>query len=67
MFYLCWRVRALAYLALLDDSYPPFGDGPYSAGIDVADPAVPRDRLSVAFRLFFALPQFIVLVFVQFH
>ena len=26
-FYLRWRVRALAYLMLLEDRYPPFGDG----------------------------------------
>jgi hypothetical protein len=28
-FYLRWRVRAVAYLMLLQDPYPPFGDGPY--------------------------------------
>ncbi|HEU0013849.1 MAG TPA: DUF4389 domain-containing protein [Longimicrobium sp.] len=28
-FYLQWRVRAVAYTALLRDEYPPFGDGPY--------------------------------------
>ncbi|MDH4066433.1 MAG: DUF4389 domain-containing protein, partial [Acidobacteriota bacterium] len=27
-FYLRWRVRALAYLMLLEDAYPPFGDAP---------------------------------------
>ena len=25
-FYIRWRVRALAYLMLLEDQYPPFGD-----------------------------------------
>src|SRR5438093_4595588 len=28
-FYLRWRVRALSYLMLLEDEYPPFGDNPY--------------------------------------
>ena len=37
--YLRWRVRALAYVMLLEDAYPPFGDGPYPAIIDVADPS----------------------------
>jgi hypothetical protein len=63
-FYLRWRVRALAYLMLLADAYPPFGDAPYPAAIDIADPLEPRDRLSVAFRLVLAIPHFIVLVFV---
>src|SRR5262247_1025104 len=26
-FFLRWRVRAIAYLMLLEDAYPPFGDG----------------------------------------
>jgi hypothetical protein len=63
-FYLRWRVRALSYLMLLEDPYPPFGDGAYPASIEVADPAGPRNRLSVGFRLFLAIPHFIVLVFV---
>jgi hypothetical protein len=63
-FYLRWRVRALAYFMLLEDPYPPFGDGPYPASIDVPDVVAPRDRLSVGFRLLLAIPQFIVLFFV---
>jgi hypothetical protein len=63
-FYLRWRVRALAYLMLLEDPYPPFGDAPYPASIEIVDPAAPRDRLTVGLRLFFAIPHFIVLVFV---
>ena len=62
--YLRWRTRALAYLMLLEDPYPPFGDGPYPASFEIADPAGPRDRLTVAFRLLLAIPHFIVLVFV---
>jgi hypothetical protein len=63
-FYLRWRVRALAYFLLLEDAYPPFGDAPYPASIQLVDPAVPRDRLTVAFRLILAIPHFIVLFFV---
>ena len=63
-FYLRWRARALAYLMLLEDLYPPFGDGPYPVTLDIADPAGPRDRLSVAFRLIMAIPHFIVLAFI---
>jgi hypothetical protein len=63
-FYLRWRVRALSYLMLLEDPYPPFGDAPYPASIEIADPAGPRNRLTVGFRLFLAIPHFIVLVFV---
>jgi hypothetical protein len=62
-FYLRWRVRALAYLMLLEDEYPPFGDNPYPAAIEIVDPTGPRDRLSVGLRLLLAIPHFIVLVF----
>ena len=55
-FYLRWRVRALAYLMLLVDPYPPFGDMPYPASIDIVDPIGPRNRLTVAVRLFLAIP-----------
>jgi Domain of unknown function (DUF4389) len=63
MFYLRWRVRALAYLMLLEDPYPPFGDAPYPASIDVVDPQTSRDRLTVGLRLILAIPHFVVLVF----
>jgi hypothetical protein len=63
-FYLRWRVRALAYFMLLEDPYPPFGDGPYPASIEIADPAGPRDRLTVALRLLLAIPHYIVLFFI---
>src|SRR5215471_9831242 len=46
-FYLRWRVRALAYFMLLLDPYPPFGDAPYPAALEIVDPAEPRDRLTV--------------------
>jgi hypothetical protein len=63
-FYLRWRVRALAYVMLLEDAYPPFGDLPYPASIDIADPAEPRDRLSVGIRLVLAIPHVLALIFV---
>jgi hypothetical protein len=56
-FYLRWRVRAVAYLTLLRDEYPPFGDGPYPATLILPAPAGDRDRITVAFRLILALPQ----------
>ena len=62
-FYLRWRMRAVAYLMLLEDAYPPFGDAPYPASIDIVDPPV-RSRLTVALRLLLALPHLFVLAFV---
>ena len=61
-FYMRWRVRALAYLMLLEDPYPPFGDAPYPASLTIVDPIGPRDRVTVGFRLFLGIPHFIVLV-----
>jgi hypothetical protein len=61
-FYLRWKVRAVAYMMLLEDQYPPFGDLAYPATVTIVDPGA-RDRLSVAFRLLIALPHFILLVF----
>lgn len=63
-FYLRWRARVLAYCMLLADPYPPFGDGSYPVSIEVVDPAGPRDRVSVGFRILLAIPQLIVLTFV---
>src|SRR2546430_52468 len=55
-FYMRWRVRAIAYLMLLEDEYPPFGDAPYPASIEIVDPAGPRNRLTVGFRILLAIP-----------
>jgi hypothetical protein len=63
-FYMRWRVRALAYLMLLEDVYPPFGDAPYPASILIGDPVGPRNRLTVFVRLILAIPHCIALVFV---
>jgi Domain of unknown function (DUF4389) len=63
-YFMRWRVRALAYVMLLEDEYPPFGDAPYPASIEIGDPAGPRDRLTVALRLFMVIPHAVVLSFV---
>jgi hypothetical protein len=60
-FYLRWRVRAVAYLTLLRDEYPPFGEGEYPVTMALPIPSAARDRLSVAFRPILALPHLIVL------
>ncbi len=65
-FYLRWRVRAVAYMMLLEDRYPPFGDQEYPATLTLTDPAAPRDRLTVGFRIILAIPHFIVLFFLVF-
>jgi hypothetical protein len=64
LFYLRWRTRALAYMALFVDPYPPFGDEPYPASIEVREPAQPRDRATIAVRLILAIPHLVVLFFV---
>lgn len=60
-FYLRWRLKAVAYLTLLRDEYPPFGDGDYPANLDLSRPSEPRDQLTVAFRALLAIPHFIAL------
>jgi hypothetical protein len=60
LFYLRWRVRALAYLMLLEDAYPPFGDAVYPAAFAFEEVERPRNRLTVGFRLLLAIPHFIV-------
>jgi hypothetical protein len=60
-YYLRWRVRAIAYMALLRDEYPPFGDGDYPAALVLSEPDSERDRLSVLFRLILAIPHLIIL------
>jgi hypothetical protein len=62
LYYLRWRTRAVAYMALFVDSYPPFGDGPYPATIAVTEPTV-RDRATVAVRLVLAVPHLVALFF----
>jgi hypothetical protein len=59
-FYLRWRVRALAYLMLLGDRYPPFGDAAYPASLTFVDAERVRNRLTVGFRLILIIPHMIV-------
>jgi hypothetical protein len=54
-------VAAVAYLTLLRDEYPPFGEGPYGAVLTLSPPDTTRDRVTVAFRIFLALPHIFVL------
>jgi hypothetical protein len=59
-FYLRWRVRAAAYIALLRDEYPPFGEGEYPVQLELPDTGVARDRWSVGFRILLALPHLVM-------
>jgi hypothetical protein len=63
VFYLRWRSRAVAYMALLRDEYPPFGDGAYAVQLGVGEFPEARNRWSVALRLFYLIPHIIVLFF----
>jgi hypothetical protein len=63
LYYLRWRTRALAYMALFVDPYPPFGDEPYPATIEVGEPAQPRDSATIAVRLILVLPHAFLLFF----
>jgi hypothetical protein len=64
-FYLRWRVRATAYVTLLRDEYPPFGDAPYPAALIMDSQDGARDRVSVAFRIFLILPHLVALCFLS--
>ena len=60
-YYLRWRVRAVAYLMLLRDEYPPFGDGDYPVSLRLTESLQSRDRVTVALRPLLAVPHFVVL------
>jgi hypothetical protein len=62
-FYLRWRVRAVAYMALLRDEYPPFGDEDYPVALQIRPPDGDRDRLTVAFRIILVIPHLIAIWF----
>lgn len=60
-YYLRWRVRAITYVMMLRDEYPPFGDGTYPAELALPEPRSSRDRVTVFFRLLLAIPHLIIL------
>ncbi len=62
LMYMRWRANAYAYMALLRDEYPPFGDGEYPVLFNV-DYWPQRERLSVAFRLILSIPHSAILFF----
>jgi hypothetical protein len=65
MLVLRWRARAFAYVMLLVDEYPPFGDGPYPVTLTLVDPPPEaRNRLTVGLRLLLVVPHAIALFFV---
>ena len=64
-YYMRWLVRASAYLSLLRDEYPPFGDGPYPTTWQISNPDGERDRLSVGLRIIYLIPHAVVLFFVN--
>ena len=59
--YLCWRARVMAYACFLRDEYPPFGDGPYPAQLELPQPPANRDFKSVLLRPLLLVPHLIVL------
>jgi len=59
--YLRWRARVMAYACFLRDEYPPFGDGPYPASVELPDEPADRDFKSVALRPLLVLPHLVVL------
>ncbi len=63
-YFLRWRSKAIAYMALLRDEYPPFGDGEYAIDFGVGEFRETRDRWSVGLRIFYLIPHLIVLFFI---
>jgi hypothetical protein len=59
--YLSWRARVMAYACFLRDEYPPFGEGPYPAWLELPNPPETRDFKSVALRPLLLLPHLLVL------
>jgi hypothetical protein len=59
--YLRWRVNLMAYVTLLRDEYPPFGEGRYPTRFEIETPPMPRNKLSIGFRFFLVIPHLIVL------
>jgi hypothetical protein len=64
LYYLRWRTRALAYMALFVDRYPSFGDDEYPAALEVQPLTAVHDRRDVGLRLLLAIPHIVVLAFI---
>jgi hypothetical protein len=60
LYYLRWRTRGLAYMTLLRDEYPPFGDGEYGAHVTVEEPDAGRPLDTIAFRPLLVIPHLVV-------
>lgn len=60
-----WQARVSAYVYLLRDEYPPFGEGDYPAQMEVTNPDGPRNRVTVFFRFFMLIPHIVVLFFLN--
>ncbi len=58
--YLRWRARAIAYGCFLRDEYPPFGDAPYPASLELPDDPEVRDFKSVLLRPLLLIPHLVV-------
>jgi hypothetical protein len=54
-YYLRWRTRALPYMMLLRDEYPPFGDTDYPARFETTYPEGRRDKWAVGLRIFYVI------------
>ncbi|MGE5100850.1 MAG: DUF4389 domain-containing protein [Deltaproteobacteria bacterium] len=63
-YFMAWRGRVVPYVALLRDEYPPFGEAPYPATLDVAYPDMVRNKWAVGLRIFYVIPHAIVLFFI---
>jgi hypothetical protein len=59
--YLGWRARFLAYACLLRDEYPPFGDAPYPARVELPAEPERRDVKTIVLRLFLLFPHVVVM------
>jgi hypothetical protein len=57
-----WSVNIGAYLLLLTDPYPPFGNAPYPVALGIT-PAEQYNRWTVGFRWLLVIPHLIVLIF----
>lgn len=63
LFYLRWRLRAVAYMGLLRDEYPPFVQGSYPTSLEVVGPGDARDVVSIGVRPLLAVPHLVLLPF----